>query len=94
MPVVTTLSLVSAGAAKDRCNVGSDVLRSAIVVLWDHLNTVIEGTEGWAFRFRGVGWAFLPVGVSHVGSSLWMAELLSEERSLVEWSLWHHPFTL
>jgi hypothetical protein len=25
---------------------------------------------------------------------LWMAELLSEERSHVKWSLWDNPFTL
>jgi len=91
---VRALSLIISGTVKNGSDVLGNVSWGTEVSLWNQLNTISEGTVGWAFRFRGIGWAFVPVVVSHVGSSLWMAELISEERSHVKWSLWDNPFTL
>lgn len=70
-------------------------------MVWNQFGSDGEGTSAWAVFSRSISWAVIPASiVGNVRSWVWMAELFSEEWSLVKRSssfivcIWAVPFTL
>jgi len=55
-------------------------------MVWNQAGSDREGTSVWAIFSGSISWAVIPASiVGQVRSWVWMAELLGEESSLVEW---------
>jgi len=63
----STLVFVSFLAINNGSDVLSDVLWSAVFMIWDQFNSIGEEAVHSAFSLRGTSWALLPaLWVSHV----------------------------